>query len=71
MKNSSRAPRTPFPEIGEKCALSEEFVRKLGKTGRLQIVRIGRAVRIPRRAVLQLCRVECNNEGDLNPEKGV
>ena len=21
MKNSSRAPRTPFPEIGEKCAL--------------------------------------------------
>ena len=45
-------------QVARASSLSEAFIRKLGQTGKLEVVRIGRAVRIPRRALLKLCGAE-------------
>jgi len=42
-------------ETGEAAGVSKRMVRRLVKDGRLEAVRIGRAVRIPREAVMRLC----------------
>ena len=42
-------------------SLSPEFVKKLERQGRLQVVRIGRAVRISEQEVERLCREGAGN----------
>lgn len=39
-------------------AVSPEFLKKLQRTGRLRIVRLGRAVRVSERELERLCREE-------------
>jgi excisionase family DNA binding protein len=38
--------------------VSEKFLRKLQRSGRLRIVRLGRAVRVSEQELEQLCREE-------------
>jgi len=38
--------------------VSEKFLRKLQHTGRLRVIKLGRAVRISEQELLRLCREE-------------
>ncbi len=44
-----------FEEAARLANVSRSMIRKLARTGRLDVVHVGRCVRIPRRAVLGLC----------------
>ena len=44
-----------FDEVSAALSISRGMARKLAKTGRLEVVHIGRAVRIPRQELLRLC----------------
>jgi excisionase family DNA binding protein len=41
-----------------RLAVSEKFLRKLQRAGRLRVVRLGRAVRISEQELTRLCREE-------------
>jgi excisionase family DNA binding protein len=45
-----------YRQTARTANISERMVRKLAHSGRLAVVRIGRAVRVPKREVLRLCR---------------
>jgi len=52
-----------YEETAQAAGISKRMVRRLVKDGRLKAVRIGRAVRIPRHAILQLCGASGEADG--------
>lgn len=44
-----------FEEVSHMAEISESMVRKLVRKGQIEVVRIGRAIRVPRQALLRLC----------------
>lgn len=44
-----------YDEAADALSLSRTMISKLVRTGRLEVVHIGRAVRVPRHALLRLC----------------
>jgi excisionase family DNA binding protein len=52
-----------YRETAEAAGISVPMVMKLVRTGKLECIRIGRCVRIPRHAVLQLCGVHHGDTG--------
>jgi len=44
-----------FAEVSRLADISESMVRKMVKLGKLEAVKIGRARRVPRQALLELC----------------
>jgi excisionase family DNA binding protein len=47
-----------YKQVARAANLSERTVRKLVRSGQLAVVHIGRAARVPKPAVLQLCGIE-------------
>jgi len=45
-------------ETAELLAVSEEFLKKLRRQGRLRVVQLGRAVRVSQQEIERLCREE-------------
>ncbi len=45
-------------QAAERLSVSQEFLKKLVRKGQLQVVRIGRAVRISEHELERLCRGE-------------
>jgi len=54
-----------FNEASDALRISPGMLRKLIRNGQLQVVRIGRSVRVPRHEVLRLCEVGTNTEAEL------
>jgi excisionase family DNA binding protein len=46
-----------FAEVSRLAEISESMIKKMVRKRQLEVVKIGRAVRIPRHALLRLCGV--------------
>jgi excisionase family DNA binding protein len=44
-----------FDEASSMLSISLAMMRKLARSGRIQVVRIGRSVRVPKSEVMRLC----------------
>jgi excisionase family DNA binding protein len=51
-----------FGDVSRLAEISESMVRKLVRTGQIEVVRIGRSVRVPRQELLRLCGAGNNVE---------
>jgi excisionase family DNA binding protein len=51
-----------FDEVSAALSISRGMAHKLARTGRLEVVHIGRSVRIPRQELLRLCGAGNNTE---------
>ena len=49
-----------YRETAKAAGISESMVRKLVRAGKLEAVRIGRARRVSREALLRLCGIEAH-----------
>jgi excisionase family DNA binding protein len=55
-----------YREAGEALSLSTGMIQKLVRTGRIEVVRIGRSVRISQAEVLRLSGVPTTNQGQAS-----
>jgi excisionase family DNA binding protein len=46
-----------YRDVAHAASISERMVKKLVRSGRLRVVRIGRSVRVPRSELQRLCGV--------------